>query len=163
MKIVALLVTVFFLAVSCRKAIDTPLAAENPNYRSISNESSRIEKKFVVNGQEIILKMILVPAVVCHSYSRGEAQKPCDIFIDLTCTLSQPVNGYVTVQVQKKNTIGPGEPEPKGSKNEASVVLNIAPNTTKFTFRTSFRNNNNMMVDENKFSINNVSYYKFTN
>lgn len=158
-KILTILVTVCILVISCRKAIDTPLTAEDPKLRSTSSVSAPLEKKFLVNGEEVILKMFMEPALVCESYRNGETPKPCNIFIEFTFTLSKPINGHVSVAVQKTNKEEAEDHKLEGARTHESVAFNIAPNTTKFTFRSSFQNNNNVMVAENKFRIEKVSFY----
>jgi hypothetical protein len=115
----------------------------------------------VINGYDtVVLKMVMEPVLSCGSYRQGETPKPCDIFINFNCTLSQPVDGYVAVDIIKKNTSGPTYPALEGGESEAGLTLNIAPNTTRFTYSSSFRNNNNIMVAANRFSIRKVTFYR---
>lgn len=157
-KILTVLVTVCLLAVSCRKAIDTPPSAESPKLRSTNTASAPLESKFLVNGEEVILKIVMEPALVCESYRNGETPKPCNIFVDFTCTLSQPVNGYVTAEVQKTNREA-ADSKLEGAETSEGIAFNIAPNTTKITYRSAFRNNNNLIVAENRFRIKKVEMY----
>lgn len=159
-KTLTILVTVCLLAISCRKAVDAPPAAEYPKLRSTSSVSAPLESKFLVNGEEVILQMVMEPALVCQSYRNGETPKPCHIFIDFTCTLSKAINGYVTVEVQKTNREEAEDGKLEGAGTGDGIAFNIAPNTTKFTFRSSFENNNNLTVAENKFRIEKVGFYK---
>jgi hypothetical protein len=159
-KILTVVATVCLLAISCRKAIDGPAPADLPILRSTNSVSAPLEKRFMVNARDtVILKLVMEPVVICYSYNTGETPKPCDIFIVFTCTLSQPVNGYVKVDIQQKNQIAFTDPKPEGVKNEAAIVFNITPNTTKFTYRSTLQNNNNIAVAENHFSIENVTFY----
>jgi hypothetical protein len=159
-NMVIILAAVCVLSVSCSKTNETPVTAENPNLRSLSGQSAPLEKRFVVNGRDtIVLKLVMEPAVACYSYKNGETPKPCDIFIDFTVTLSQPVAGYVSIDITKKNIATPKDPKPDGATNGTGVVFTLAPNTTRFTYRSSFRNNNNITVAENQFSIENVVCY----
>ncbi len=130
----------------------------------MSTETSPIEAKFVVNGHDtVVLRLVMSPALVCYSYRNGETPRPCNIFIEFTCTLSQPVNGYVKVDVQRTNMVGMNDPKLVGSENQSGVSFNIAPNTTKYTYRSTLQTDNNQMVAENSFKIDNVSMYRFTN
>ncbi|MEO8174144.1 MAG: hypothetical protein ABI581_13715, partial [Sediminibacterium sp.] len=134
MKVVTVLAIVACMSISCTKTFNPPQQVADANERSTNTVSSPLEKKFVVNGTDtVLLRMVMEPAVVCYSYGRGEAPKPCDIWIDFTCTLSKPIGAYVMVDVQKTNTTGVTDPGLEGSETEAGIVFNIAPNTTKFT------------------------------
>ncbi|MDB5209721.1 MAG: hypothetical protein JWQ30_548 [Sediminibacterium sp.] len=163
-KIATTLVLVSIITISCQKAIDTQPQPKALELKTMSTETSPIEAKFVVNGHDtVVLQLVMSPALVCYSYRNGETPKPCNIFIEFTCTLSQPVNGYVKVDVQRTNIIGTNDPKPSGSENTAGVSFNIAPNTTRYTYRSTLQTDNNQMVAENSFRIDNVSMYRFIN
>lgn len=160
-KILIILVTVCLLAISCRKASDAPVPAENPKLRSMNGESDPLETKFVVNGQDTVtLKLVMEPVITCSSYKTGETPKPCNILIQFSCTLSEPVNGYVKVDVQKNNIVESGDRLTEGSETGNGLAFSIAPNTTRFVYTSSFQNNNTLEVAENAFRIENVTFYK---
>jgi hypothetical protein len=105
------------ICLSCNKSADTPAQVAISQTKTINSVSSPIEEKFVINGYDtVVLKMVMEPVLSCGSYRQGETPKPCDIFINFNCTLSQPVDGYVAVDIIKKNTSGPTYPALEGGK-----------------------------------------------
>jgi hypothetical protein len=148
------------ICISCNKSLDTPLQNNIIPEKATAAKSEPLETKFLLNGDTVVLKLVMEPAVTCYSYKTSETPRPCKIFIQFTCTLSQPVDGYVKVDVQKTNIVETGEQKTEGSQTENSLAFNIAPNTTGFIYKSSFENNNNILVAKNAFSIENVTYYK---
>ncbi len=100
------------------------------------------------------------PELTCYSYKNGETPKPCNIFIRFTCTLSKPVNGNVKVDVQKTNLVEPAGRKIQGLETQNGLAFDMAPNTTRFAYTSSFENNNNQLVPENAFRIERVTFYK---
>ena len=162
-KIQSVLVIVCLLSISCTKTTDSPVPSENPKLRSINSLSAPLEKRFALNGQDtVLLKLVMEPALTCYSYNTGQTPKPCDIFIDFICTLSRPVDGYVEVHIKKNNLAEFTNAKPSGTETDSDVIFNVSPSTTKFTFRSSLRNNSNVTVAENRFRIENVTFYNKT-
>ncbi len=145
---------VICLFCSCTKSfVEQPVTIENNTKKT---ESETLIRN--INGTTLTVTM--TPEVVCYSYKDGETPKPCNIFVDLTCELSGPINGTVMVEIDKMNLINnsQGANSIRDTSDIQKTVINIAPNTTHITMRSNFTNPNNLDIAE-LFSFGNVEVY----
>lgn len=133
-----------FLFLSCTKSADDHTTLTD---QIVKKTNTTLESKYLVKDLGITTVTItLDPMVTCYTYRNGQTPKPCDIFIDITCTLSKPISGAITVELTKLNTLEM-ERMPTSETN-GNIVLVIAPNTTKITMSSKMTNPNNQNIPD---------------
>jgi hypothetical protein len=155
-----LLIGLFF---SCTKSIDNiqPL----PQTSQLKQTDQTLSSKYLVRELAgTTLAITMDPVVTCYGYRNGEQPKPCDITIEITCTLSNPIDKGISIEVQKITDVD--IKKDKGNAGAASqataVMLNIAPHTTKVTLKTNLSNPDNQDIAD-LFRLGNVMLYTVNN
>lgn len=122
---------ILILFASCSKAVGIPGTQKaNTVFTSPSLEQQ-------LDGT--MLTVTMEPVVTCYSYADGEPQKPCDIFIEVTCTLSNSIAHSVSIELAKIDN---------DELKTDPVFINIAPNVIEFSFKSSFTNQNNITIPD---------------
>ena len=137
MKLSPLLVIVLSLFLfACSKNVGEP---------GTQKTSTVLESRFLEkNLGATVLKITMEPVVTCYSYSNGEAPRPCEILINVTCTLSTPIQKSIQVSLGKLTT-----DSLNGLLEDPEVIgLYIAPGTKKIMFRTNLPNLNNNNIPD---------------
>ena len=146
---------IIFLFFSCIKSVDNPASMDDER---IKKTNTTLESKYLIKDLGItILTITLDPMVTCYTYRNGQIPRPCDIFVDISCTLSKPITSAIRVELSKLN-IMEMERAPNAREVE-SVVLIIAPNTTKITMKSTLTNLNNQHIPD-IFRLDNVTIYQ---
>jgi hypothetical protein len=157
-----LIIAMLVLSIACTKSVNDPSANDVQVSRSVNTEFTSNDLTRNING--VILKVILEPNVTCYSYRNGETPKPCDIFVNIRCTLSAPINKHVKVEILKTNEVAQNKgSEANAISNVSKVVITFAPNTTSLTLNSTISNKNNNHIPEDQFKIGNVTTYTLVN
>lgn len=163
MKKLLLLSATFLALFSCTKTV-----RDTPSQQITRGLASVTQRTFILDGDSVDVAVLAEPTVICQSYGNGETPQNCNIYINFTCTLSKPVNGFVKVELERNNqpqqekreVTEPGNDGQDTPDPGAHVFLNIAPNMKKMSFSSTLSNINNQAVPENEFRI--VSVTRFT-
>ena len=146
--------------IACTKSIHTPDQSEKPVTEPLAIHTNDVLESAALTRDlgPAILKITAEPNVVCYSYQNGEAPKPCNIFVAFNCSLSNPLDRYVKVEIVRTNMV-------TNDKNDAAVeplakmVIIIAPHTTKFTLVSGMTTTDNNHIPEGEFKISDVHWY----
>jgi len=157
-----LLIGLFVSCLSCTKSVtNTVTQKDTPGLIKVINTATD-STYFTRDLGSTTLTVSMNPVVTCYNYKDGETPKPCDIFIDIVCHLSNPINACVKVEIEKRDVVE----ENQNAAVEAdvkTVVLVIAPNTTQITFPSTFTNTNNLNVPDTQYRIVSTMVYDAIN
>jgi hypothetical protein len=167
MKQILLIGMLAIAGVSCTKSVQN---AEPPEQPATRLESASGMMAYIGSGENRTLVTVKAePYVVCESYQAGQDPKPCDIFVSFTCTLSQPLNSAVRVEIARSNLVqvnpDPVEEDSSASNEhrfgpEGHIICTIPANSTTMVFRSTLRCLNNNEIPENQFKIISAGLYK---
>jgi hypothetical protein len=139
--------------------------------KEINTARDAVPEMSVFFGDETKIKVNVKaePFVICDSYQDNATPKPCNIYIDFTCTLSQAVNNYVRIEIERSNLVqvdktdrGEGDTTvstPPVFDAGARITLIIPPNAKSMVFRSTLSNPNNSNVPEKEFRIVSAGFY----
>lgn len=165
MKNMLLFTALLVASLSCKKSVDEKLADTN-NQTLTMGKNSVLQSRFLVANvsDSVTLTVDLKPFTICYGYENGEQAKPCNIFVDFNLTLSQPVDSYVKVELERFNLVQELKDKSDSTGTDAvsevqpqRVVATIAPNTTHCLFKSQIMNLNNRTVPSEDFRIVSVS------
>lgn len=133
------------LCISCSKAVNHPVPVQlDGNVLTSSN--------LVKNLGNTVLSVTLKPYLHCFNYRPGLPPIPCEIYVEATVNLSNPIQQSVSFELVMLN------PE-----SQSSFVIVIAPNTTDAILNTPFPLQTNSVAPNDIFRIDKVSIFNFVN
>jgi hypothetical protein len=145
--------SIIFLFFSCTKNADNTILS--------GQTITVLESRYMFKDLDsTILTIKMDPVVTCYSYRNGETPKPCDIFITITCELSRPIKGLIKAEINRIDNLEINKSS--GAEELPSIVLNIAPNSTRVTLNTNISNSNNQNISD-LFRIGSVTVYNLVN
>jgi hypothetical protein len=137
---------------SCTRNVDTPL---EPN----SVDSSFQKRTIVHNLDSGVLTVTIQPTKVC--YGTEPESGPCNLFVDITCTLSRPISAAVRTEIERMPLVDISDDA--GTMAEEvpgpAIILNLAPGQTKISSRTSIIINNSPETIRDQFRLKSVTVY----
>lgn len=147
---------------SCTKSVTDTLTPNNTPGLITKTNTATDSTYFTRDLGGTVLTINMNAVVHCYAAGRGEVAKPCDIFTDIVCHLSNPINAFVKVEIEKRDM----KEQNRTASIEAGtqrIVVVIAPNTTKITFPSSFTNKNNYDVPDSQYKIVGTLVYQTSN
>lgn len=174
MKTILLFSLLSIAAISCTKSVQlrenvSGDMAISPGKETTTRLASLPELSAFFSPANVQVTVKPEPYVICESYQDGASAKPCNIFINFNLVLSQPVNDYLRVEIERSNVVTADKPDP--AEGDSSVVnppvaypgakiwIVVPPNKTTLTFRTALSNQSNTSISENEFRIARVGFY----
>ncbi len=157
-----LLIGLLISCLSCTKSVtNTATPKDTPGL--IQAVNTAVDSTYFTRDLgSTTLTINMNPVLTCYSSNVGETPKPCNIFIDIVCHLSNPINAFVKVEIEKRDVVE--QTQNAGYVADVkTVVLMIAPNTTKITFPSTFTNKNNQDVPDTQYKIVNASVFQTVN
>ncbi len=150
-----LLIGLLVSCLSCTKSVTNTITQKDTPGLIQAVNTAADSTYFTIDLGSTTLTINMNPIVTCYSYNTGETPKPCNIFIDIVCHLSNPINAFVKVEIEKRDVV-----EQDQNAGVKTVVLVIAPNTTRITFPSTFTNKNNQDVPDTQYRIVNTLVYQ---
>lgn len=152
---------------ACSKSVDTASKpATTAQARTVTDNQP--SGTLTVQLDDAVLTVQMKPNLVCYASENGEADRPCDIFVDMNCTLSQPIQKSVLVKVERVNIVRdaysdvPNPVQPTAESSQ-TFAFTIAPGTTSVRFESPFRNENNISVPDGRFRILSATTFNMVN
>lgn len=134
-----LLIACLFLF-SCSKTAEMIQTPEKQQTTHTFLESTYLVKDL----GSTLLKITLEPVLSCYGYVPGQTPRPCDIMIEVTCTLSKPISGAIKVELSRMFKADIQSPN---GQTETVIQLNIAPNTKEVIFSSRMTSNSTELRD----------------
>jgi hypothetical protein len=147
MKLLLLFFVFSSVLFSCSKSLEIP-----PETIKTTTSATRT---LVRNLDSTVLTVTIAPVVVCYSYANGSFPRPCDAFVEITCTLSRPIQASVSVKLMCSDKAG----TTASGGIPSQIGFQMAPNTKQVVTRENL-NGYTKEYATDMYSISSVSVYK---
>jgi hypothetical protein len=137
---------------SCTKTTEI---IQTPETRQIHTvlQSSNLVKDL---GATILI-ITIEPVLTCYGVRPGEVARPCDILLEVKCTLTKPINSTIKLELSKLVKVD----AQKAGETRPVLKVDIAPNTQEIVFKSLIANSSSEIPDI--FRISDVRIYNKVN
>lgn len=143
---------------SCVKEINTPS-------ETLRTTNSTEKKNWVINLDSSILTVTINPVLSCYSYANNEAPRPCDVDMELSCSLTRPIAAAIRVEVEKKSImeITQSTSNSANAIAESAVVINLGPNQRSMSVKLYRITDASPQTTRTKYNLKSVAVYNMIN